>query len=669
MKTSSRKRCFETPRGLIVAALLGWGAPASADVKLPSVLGDHMVLQQGVLVPVWGKADPGETVTVSFAGQTKQVAAGADGRWIVRLDALKADPDQAGTAMTIAGKNTLTLQDVLIGETWICSGQSNMQFRLSGALNPKEEIAAANFPLIRLFTVPNRTAVVPQDDCVGKWVVCSPETGNGFSAVGYFFGRHLHQNLKVPVGLINSSWGGTVAEAWVGEEALRKDLPEFIPDLDKTKNPSDSDTQALADYKKVMLNINAEMERFYTVEEDLSGAEKIAAADFDDSAWKTMSLPGNWEIRGLPGLDGIVCFRKTIDIPAAWAGKDIMLHPGPIDEVDVTWFNGVQVGGRGCSRTHDVHYWNQARDYRVPGKLVKAGKNVIAIRVSDSAGEGGLWGAAPETMRVELADGSDKTLLPLAGDWTYFVELTLTLPPKPSNPESPNRPSVLFNGMINPLVPFALGGAIWYQGESNASRALQYRTLLPTLISDWRACFGDFPFLIVQLANFKARAENPGESAWAELREAQTLTTTKLSKVGQALAIDLGDAKDIHPRNKQDVGRRLGLAAEAIAYGRPVAFSGPIFQSMQVSEGQAELSFTHLNGGLKVKGDVLQGFAICGADKKFVWAQARIQRDKVIVSAAEVPQPVAVRYAWGDNPDCTLFNGADLPAVPFRTDR
>jgi sialate O-acetylesterase len=380
-----------------------------------------------------------------------------------------------------------------------------------------------------------------------------------------------------------------------------------------------------------------------------------------------MSLPGNWEIRGLPGLDGIVWFRKTIDVPAAWAGKEIILRPGPIDEVDVAWFNGVQVGARGRSRTKDVQYWNQPREYHCPGNLVKAGKNVIAIRVSDVNGQGGLWGAQGETMQVDLADGSDKTPLTLAGDWRYSIEFAL--PTKPTNPSTPNTPSVLYNAMINPLIPFALRGAIWYQGESNAGRGVQYRTLLPTLITDWRTRFGgDFSFYIVQLANFMAPVSKPSESSWAEIREAQTLTTTKLPKVGMALAIDIGEAKDIHPRNKQEVGRRLGLAAEAITYKHKVAYSGPVFKSMKVKNGKAELRFTQIEGGLKIKGDVLKGFAICGADKKFVWAQAQINGKKVTVSAPEVPSPVAVRYAWGDNPDCNLVNGADLPAVPFRTD-
>ena len=663
----SHKRISKGQWAVVTAALIGWSGVSSADIKLPSIIGDHMVLQQGMPAPIWGKADPGEKVTVSFAGQTRQTTADTNGHWLVRLKASKSPRNQAGQSMTITGKNTITLQDVLIGETWICSGQSNMQMPLNSVLNAKEEIAGANYPLIRLFTVPNVTAPIPMDICEGKWVACSPDTAGGFSAVGYFFGRHLHQNLKQPIGLINSSWGGTIAEAWVSADALKKNLPEFEPALAALTSPGESYEKAMIDYKKKMVDFDVALKKLYDTEEDVSGVGKYNAPDLDDSTWKILPFPGDWHLHGLSS-DGIVWFRKTIDVPAAWAGKDVILRPGPIDEVDATWFNGVKVGARGRSRTHDLQYWNQPREYRCPGNLVKAGKNVIAIRVSNAYYQGGLWGAAGETMFVELADGSDKTHLPLAGDWRYSSEFTL--PASPSNPSTPNIPSVLFNAMINPLIPFAMRGAIWYQGESNAGRGVQYQTLLPTLITDWRTRFGgDFSFHIVQLANFMARSEKPAESAWAEIREAQSLATTKLPKVGIALAIDIGDAKDIHPKNKQEVGRRLGLAAEAITYNHKVAFSGPVFKSMEIKDGKAILSFTHVDGGLKIKGDVLKGFAICGADKKYVVAQAQIKGNKVIVSAPEVPAPVAVRYAWADNPECNLSNGSDLPAVPFRTDR
>jgi sialate O-acetylesterase len=659
---------FKYAKSIMLISFFLIGITVIADVKLPSVVNSKMVLQQGIPLPIWGKADPGEKVTVAFDGQVKDTVAGADGKWMVKLDALKAKAGQSGKSMTIKGKNTIKLDNILIGEVWICSGQSNMQFPLGGVDNKIKEIAEAKYPNIRLFTVKNVTAVKPQDDCVGDWSVCTPETARDFSAVGYFFGRYVYQSLNVPVGLIDTSWGGTVAEAWTSEEALRKNLPEFNQALDENGATTEKIKQRLTEYKIKLDEYKVAFPKLYELEGDLKKAAAFAKPDLNDDSWKKMSLPGNWEARGLKDLDGIVWFRKTIEIPAAWAGKDIILRPGPIDEVDVAWFNGEKVGASGCIKTADTSFWNVPRKYQVPGKLVKAGKNIVAIRVIDACGQGGLWGDSANKMYAELADGSDKTKISLAGDWRYLVEYKL--PVRPQNPNNPNLPAVLFNAMINPLVPFGIRGAIWYQGESNSGRAVQYRTLLPTMIKDWRTRWneGDFPFLIVQLANFMARKSHPEESSWAMLREAQTMTMSKLPAVGMAVTIDIGDAKDIHPRNKQDVGKRLGMAADSIAYKKDTPSSGPLFDKMNIVGNKVELSFLHIDKGLKVKGDKLKGFAVCGADGKFVWADAEVKDDKVIVWSDKVAKPVSVRYAWANNPECNLYNGADLPAVPFRTD-
>lgn len=645
----------------IFMSVIGMAATtALADVTMPHIFSSHMVLQQKKPIAVWGKADPGEAVSVTFAGQTAKTTADGKGTWKLELGPVEAKTDQVGQTLTVSGKNNVSFDDVLVGEVWVCSGQSNMAMAVGSAMNSKDEVASAKYPQIRLFTVPNVVSLAPLDDCNSEWKVCSPETISSFSAVGYFFGRHLHEQLKVPVGLINSSWGGTVAQAWTSEPVLRAKLPEFSAELDKFTVPGESATVAQR---------QAAVPKLHALEADLKAAEKFAVADLDDSAWKTMTMPGNWETQGLREVDGIVWFRKTIDIPAAWAGKEITLRPGPIDEVDNAWFNGVYVGGKGSLAKNDTSFWNVPREYHVPGAHVKAGKNVIAIRILDSFSEGGMRGAPASTMFVELADGSDKTHIPLAGDWRYYPEFVL--PIVPPTLSSPNQPAVLYNGMINPLIPYGIQGAIWYQGESNADRAKQYQTLLPAMITDWRTRWnqGEFPFLIVQLANFMDRADVPTESVWAELREAQTLTSTSLPKVGLALAIDIGDAKDIHPSNKQDLGYRLGLAARSIAYGQNIPFSGPLYKSMAVKDGKVELSFDHTNQGLVAKDGELKGFAIAGADRKFVWATAKIEGDKVIVSAEGVKEPVAVRYAWANNPECNLYNGAGLPAVPFRTDR
>jgi sialate O-acetylesterase len=645
---------------LLALAATGWG-----KVALPHIFSDHMVLQQGQPIAVWGTADAGEAVTVTFAGRRARTTADDKGQWRVRLRAQKAN--SKGQTLTVAGTNTLTFTDVLIGEVWVCSGQSNMQMSVSSSLDAPKEIAAAKYPGIRLFTVPNTTALQPQTDCGGAWFVCAPETVPGFSAAGYFFGRHLHETLKVPVGLINTSWGGTVAEAWTSAPALRAKLPEFNNALDALAGKEEDQKKAVATYQQRLEERRAGLQELYSREDDVAAAGKYAATDYDDAAWKPMTLPGNWELRGMNDVDGIVWFRKTIDVPAAWAGKEIIVRTGPIDEVDQCWFNGVKVGGKGRMRTGETSFWNVPREYRVPGTLVKAGKNVIAERVFDALGQGGLWGATGETMYVELADGTDKTRLPLAGEWRCWPEFVLVnVPPYPGGP---NVPSVLFNAMIHPLIPYGIRGAIWYQGESNAGNPKQYRTLLPTMITDWRTRWGqEFPFMVVSLANFMARASGPVESGWAELREAQAMTAARLPKVGLALSIDVGDAKDIHPKDKQTVGLRLALAARAIAYSQKIAYSGPVFQAMTVQGNKAVLTFAHTNGGLVVRGEALQGFAIRGKDGPWQAAQGAIQGNTLVVWADGVAVPTAVRYAWANNPACNLYNGAGLPAVPFRTD-
>lgn len=641
---------------------------AHANVSLPHIFADHMVLQQGKPITVWGLADPDEKISVTFAGKSQRTIADEKGNWQVKLKSMKAKKNQIGQKFVVTGKNEITFDDVLLGEVWVCSGQSNMQFGVGGVNNATEEIATADFPQIRLFSVPNVTAVFPQYDVNANWQICSPQTVSPFSAVGYFFGRYLHKELQVPVGLINTSWGGTICEAWTSAEALRANLPEFTTALDAITNLSGNMINSIDDYNKKQLQRQKAFQIMYDMEDDLVSAGKYAAVDFDDHDWKTTTLPGNWEANGFPDLDGIVWYRKTIDIPEEWAGKEIVLRPGPIDEVDDCWFNGTYIDGKGRMRTNETSFWNQPREYKVPGKLVKAGRNVIALRVFDATGQGGPWGGKVENMLVQLIQDETAKTIPLAGNWLIYPELIL--PPAPQNPAGPNYPSVLFNAMIAPLTPYAIQGAIWYQGESNADRPTQYQKLLPTMISDWRDQWqsGDFTFLIVQLANFMTRTNAPVESGWAELREAQTMATTKLPKVGLASAIDIGDAGDIHPRNKQDVGLRLGYAALSIAYKKRLPFSGPVFKSMKIKNNQVEVSYKYTDGGLIVKGDSLKGFAICAADKKFVHAKAVVVGTKVILSAEGISDPVAVRYGWGNNPDCNLYNGAHLPAVSFRTD-
>ncbi len=631
---------------------------ACADIRLPSIVGDNMVLQQGRKVAIWGWADPGEEVRlrVSWHTMERRTDTDKDGKWSFTIT---SPPAGGPYELTLSGKNTIRIQNVLSGEVWVCSGQSNMEWPLQSANNGAQEVAEADYPNIRLFTVQKKIADTPQEDCTGQWSPCTPQSAPGFTAVGYFFGRYLHKKLGVPVGLINTSWGGTVAEAWTSGKALEK-MPEFkalMREIAKAKaNPDASMKEyrdALAQWEKKIESASAQ------------GASCIEPG-FDDSSWKEMELPVLWEQADLSSFDGLVWFRKTITVPESWAGKELQLDLGPIDDMDVTWVNGVKVGAHSESGQ-----WQIARQYKVPGNVVKAGRNVIVVQVLDTGGGGGIYG---EAKQMNLRRPGSNEAISLAGPWRYKVGYDLaSMPPRPQPPvwvNNPNAPTVLYNGMIAPLIPLGIRGAIWYQGESNAGRAYQYRELFPLMISNWRHDWGEgnFPFLFVQLANYMATQPEPGDSAWAELREAQ-LMTLSLPNTGMAVIIDIGEADNIHPRDKQDVGKRLALWALAKTYDKPIAWSGPLYKSMKVRGNEVVLHFDCINGGLVAEGgEPVKGFAIAGKDRKFVWADARIEGDTVVVSSEKVAKPVAVRYAWADNPVCNLYNGAGLPASPFRTD-
>jgi len=615
---------------------------------------DNAVLQRDVPLRVWGWTAPGAAVKVGLAGKETTAKAKADGRWMATLGALPAGGPHA---LTVSADGTeATAGNILLGDVWICSGQSNMQWGMWGVDNSAEEIANAAYPRIRLFTVPNVTALEPKELVRSQWHECAPDTVRAFSAVGYFFGRHLHKELDVPIGLVNSSWGGTIAEAWVSGDALTANMPDFVQAVADVRANAKAIREGTYEFDK-------EMAAWWARNDPGSAAEPVwADPAFAASDWQSMALPSNWEQAGLPDFDGLVWFRKEIDLPAAWAGKDAVLHLGPIDDRDTTFVNGAQVG--------ELNRWTDPRNYKIPGGVLEAGRNIIAVRVLDTGGGGGFHGK-PEDMRIETT-GADP--ISLAGEWRYCKSTPLaeTTPAPQRMDNSPNVASVLYNAMIAPLVPCAIKGAIWYQGESNAGRAEQYARLLPTLIRDWRARFevGDFPFLVVQLANFMAVDTEPRNDAWPQLREAQFLATRAVPNAELALAIDIGVANDIHPKNKQDVGLRLALAALGTTYAKDIEYSGPVYTTMKVEDGKVRVSFDHLGGGLVAKGeDGVKGFAIAGEDGAFVWADARIDGDTVLVWADGVEAPAAVRYAWSNNPVCNLYNKAGLPAVPFRTDR
>lgn len=627
-------------------------ATLEARPLLHPLFSDHAVLQRDRPATIWGWAEPGTKVTVRFAGQTKQASAGPDGKWACALDPLVASAEGRRLVVeTDQPKLSATINDVLVGDVWLCSGQSNMEMGIT-LCKEDAEIASANHTGIRLLTIPQKAAFIPQETFAADWKPCSPhalrEGGwGGFSATAYFFGKKLHQELGIPIGLIHSSWGGTVAEAWTSTPAL-KDFPEFKPQLDEAatiaaSSAADPDVEYLdAWFRQHDPGTN-------------KGWFKTGA---DASGWREVSLPGSWADCGIPGFEGVVWAQHHIELPAAWAGKPLVVCVGEISDNDTTWLNGNVIG-----RTNQ---FGVPRRYRAEAGMAKPGTNTITLRVTNAGGGGIHADKHPLCIHPE---GDESAAMSLAGEWRLqeTAKLADTGRPMVGNP---NVPGVLYNGMIAPLVPASLTGIIWYQGEANASHAHQYRKLLPALIEDWRSRFqrDDLAFHIVSLANYEKAHDSPRDHPWAELREAQAMTAKNVPHCGLAVAIDIGDPADIHPKNKRDVGNRLALSALANAYGKSIVGSGPWFHSIAAGDGRIHIHFNHTDGGLQLKGPTTRSFAIAGNDRKFVWAQAAIDDDSIVVSSPSVPHPVAVRYAWDANPEACLYNGAGLPAVPFRSD-
>ena len=629
---------------------------AFADVRLPNVFGSHMVLQRRRPVPIWGWADPSEPVTVLLnspgrAGQTKTIKTGKDGKWRVTLDPMEAGgPYQ----LTVKGKkNAVTFDDVLAGEVWICSGQSNMEWPLSAAANAKSEIPVANYPNIRQLLVKKDVSLTPKDNIDGNWRVCTPETAPQFTAVGYFFAKQLQKELNVPIGLINTSWGGTHSETWTSREAMNQN-DELRAVANKL--PATYDEVIQSGSKRSQALIQSQQGGLPSAADE----QTWASTDLPDSDWKIMNVPGDWEWGGLPTVDGVVWYRQEVVMPAGSNGQKMILHIGSVDDNDSTFVNGQLVGStKGLA----------ARDYALPDGLLKPGRNVIAIRVTDTGGGGGLMGR-PDQLNLS----GEKLTIPLAGKWKYRVAQVFPSSYKPG----PNTYATqLFNAMLNPLIPYAVAGTIWYQGESNAGRAYQYRKTFPLMIQDWRQHWGyDFPFLFVQLASFNAaNGDSRHGSTWAELREAQTMTL-QLPNTGMAVTADIGERTDIHPKNKQDVGNRLAAEAMRVAYQQPGTRAGetsrgPMLDKLTVDGNRAVLTFRNGSSGLMAndKYGYLKGFEVAGADQKFYYAKAEIMGNSVIVHADSVTAPVAVRYGWADdNGDVNLYNQEGFPAVPFRTD-
>lgn len=630
-------------------------------MRLPALFTDGMVLQRDCPVPVWGWADAGQRITVELAGRSVQTTAASDGRWKVLLPSMPAGGPHT---LVVIGPKRLIVRDVLVGEVWVCSGQSNMEWPLEMSARATQAVAQADYPQIRLFSVPRRAQANPIDDVDAAWCVCTPSDAGGFSAVGYYFGRELHRRLNVPIGLINSSWGGTVAQAWTDRATLEGEpaLAGYVEDLKKVETLRARSPEA----------IEAERAEFLAKLPQDKGnrglAEGWAAFDHDDSAWWTMVLPAYWNSQH--ATNGVFWFRKTVDVPAPWAGQELKLSLGAVDKSDDTYVNGVRVGGMNWAQHPES--WATPRSYIVPAGVIKPGRNVIAVRVLSNYTGGGMPGPS-SLMRLHSPAGSLDKPLVLTGSWRYRIEQDFGPAPKipePAKATLQNLPAQLFNGMIAPLIPYAIHGAIWYQGESNASDAIRYRSLFPAMIRGWRKVWGreDLAFYFVQLCNYedqKATAESDN-SRWAELREAQTYALA-LPNTGMAVIIDIGEPRDIHPRNKKDVGERLAYSALAQTYGQEIPYRGPAYRSMEVTGSNVRVEFAHAEG-LNAKGNEVSGFAVAGEDRVFHRAAATIDGTAVIVCSKKVAAPVAVRYGWADCPVCTLYNGDGLPAEPFRTD-
>jgi len=620
--------------------------PADAQIRLPRLVRDSMVLQRDMKITIWGWASAGERVRVRFNGGEHRGRAGQDGKWAVQVPAMKAGGPYT---MEISGKNKIVLHDILIGDVWLCSGQSNMvhQMRLHSVLYP-EDIAGAHYPEIRQFWIPTLTELQgPKDDLpAGEWKSANPVDVREFSAVAYFFARDLYERYHVPIGIINASVGGTPIEAWTGEKGL-KEFPAIMKTIERNK-----DTAYINGFGRKRREGQARPE-----DKGLAGGMPWYSPDYVPKGWRIIGVPGYWEDQGLRDLDGVVWYRREIDVPAAMASRPAKVFLGRIVNADALYINGKEVG--------NTTYEYPQRRYSIPDGLLKPGKNLFVVRVTNSYGKGGFVPDKPYC----LIAGNDT--VDLKGYWEYKVG-EVVVPRRGMGGgfgfSAQNAPTALYNAMIAPLVHFGIRGFVWYQGEANTNNAAEYARLQPAMIADWRSQWkeGDIPFLYVQLPGFGDYNYVPVESNWAAMREAQ-LKSLSVPNTGMAVAIDLGEWNDIHPDRKKPVGDRLALIAEALVYGEHIVYSGPVYASAVVTGGKITISFTNTGGGLVTNdGEEPQEFAVAGSDKRFVWAHAKIEGDKVVVWSNEIPDPKYVRYAWADDPvDANLYNKDGLPASPF----
>ncbi len=624
----------------------------SAKVSLPRFISDGVVLQRNVKIPVWGWADVGEVVEVNFNGKVYKAKTGADGKWKLLLS---KQHEGGPFEMTIKGTNTISLKNILVGDVWLCSGQSNMEYELykSGALY-KKEIAASDNDFIRHFKVERRIGFNHAEDVESKagWQAASPKAVGDFTAVGYFFALKLYEQYKVPIGLINCNYGGTPAQAWMNENEL-KDFPAYYAKALEYKDT------ALVN-KITLKDKNFTAEWYKKIEEGDEGLkEKWFETNYNATDWKTMEMPNYWQDQGLKNVEGaVVWFRKEINVPAALVGKNTVLELGNIAGKDVTYFNGIQIGSASSKYA--------PRSYEIESKLLKEVSNIITLKVINENGNGGFIKDKPYQIKV------GDSVYNLTGSWQYKQGFSFKPLRRTDATRFQDMGSAMYHGMLEPLIGYGMKGIIWYQGESNVSKSDEYHALFSGLINSWRKEWKqeNFPFLFVQLANINEAKTEPGESKLARLQEAQAAVLS-LPNTAMAVANDIGEWNDVHPKNKLDVGRRLALAAEKLAYNESdIAYSGPTFQSMKIKGNRVILKFSNVGSGMIAKdGGELKYFAVADSSKKFVWAKASISGNKITVWSEAVSMPVAVRYAWVDNPvGANLINKEGLPASCFRTD-
>jgi sialate O-acetylesterase len=642
--------------------------------ELPSLIGDNMVLQQKTEVNIWGKTSPERKVSITTSwNEAVNAIAGKDGKWTAKIKT----PEAGGPyTISISTKDSsLTIKDVLIGEVWFCSGQSNMEMPLEGwpptdtIMNSAKAIATADMPEIHLFNVARKVSAEPLEDCSARWEVCNPSSVKTFSATAYFFGKKLYDELHIPIGLIESTWGGTPSEAWTSAGALNN-AGEFVQEIKAIKEsaPLQAEYQKwLNGHKQIIVGSGDDQWKNLVFDD-----KEVPLADFNDSSWLSMELPGQFE-SSTGDFDGAVWFRKLVELPAEMTGKDLQLSLGPVDDMDCAYFNGKLVGS-----TEVSGMWQAERNYKIPKDLVKAGKNIIAVRVLDTQGGGGIYGK-PEQLKLTVNAENIKPLS-LAGDWKYLPVAEIignkfyvfgtagnsfqeVKRPKQIGSSSP---SSLYNAMVNPVIKYAIKGAIWYQGEANVGRADQYSKIFPVMIQNWRESWGikDFPFYFAQIAPYIYSGVDSTELAY--LREAQEKALI-LPNTGMAVTLDIATVMNIHPPFKEEVGERLANLALAKDYGKSVQFSGPVYKSMKTEGRIIKIQFDNAAGTLKAKNGKLTEFEIAGKDGRYVKADAKISGNEVWVSSSKISEPQSVRYCWHNGSVASLFDGNGMPASQFRT--